>query len=85
MNTKHGKLFMVLLIFMLVAIFSLAARFAYGLPLLDSLKFSLAVFFLFYLPGNLLLSYFEPGVKGIGSRFLLSLGVGAVIVYRRGS
>jgi hypothetical protein len=44
-------------IFPILGILFLAARFVYGPQGLDSLSFLRAVFFLFYVPGNLLLKY----------------------------
>ena len=58
----------------------LAASLVYGLPWSDSARFLLAIFFLFYVPGSLLLKY--SGIENMvtGSRIFVSLGVGTVVV-----
>ncbi len=77
---QFGKPFIILFFTGLAVILFLAASSVYRLPWSDSLRFLLAVFFLYYVPGNLLLKY--SGVKNIvaGGRFFVSLGVGTVVV-----
>jgi len=80
LQTQFGKPFIILFFTGLAVILILAASLVYGLPWPDTLRFLLAVFFLFYVPGSLLLKY--SGVENIvtGGRFFVSLGVGTVVV-----
>ncbi len=80
LHAQAGKPFIILCVTGLVGILILAASLVYRLPWSDSLRFLLAVFFLFYVPGNLLLKY--SGVENIvaGGLFFVSLGVGIVLV-----
>ncbi len=80
LHIQFGKPFIILFFTGLAVILVLAASLVYGLPWSESLRFLLAVFFLFYVPGSLLLKY--SGVEDMvtGSQFLVSLGVGTVVV-----
>jgi hypothetical protein len=80
LNTQFGKPLIILFFTALAGILIIAARLVYGLQESDSLRFLLAVFFLFYVPGNLLLRYSGVEYNITGGRFFLSLGVGTVVV-----
>ncbi len=80
MHIEFNKLVIVLLFFTLITVIGITANLAYNLPWLDSLKFILAIFFLFYIPGNLLLKCARVKHIVSGGRFFLSLGIGSVVV-----
>jgi hypothetical protein len=80
LHTQFGKPFIILFFTGLAGILIIASSLVYGLPWSDALRFLLAVFFLFYVPGNLLLIFSGVRTFVAGSRFFLSLGVGTVVV-----